>query len=253
MITADRDLVASDPYGYRVALIEAFRRRGIYPRGVRTLSEESLVWQPPNETQQRAYAFIEPYLRELKGKFADWDLEKNRQQLWKHGRNHSRGLGRLIKQQTGSHRDIQRAYRALGMNATIDGGRFQVHSVQPARRAGPDGQSILELVVDMTQQRPLFFDHDTDGEMPERWTSKRAEKANAWFRGGCTLLIDVANARVRYCIYKRIDAERRPGRQIAFQRQSLARSLRATYLGPPGPVEAEPFALLHRHGDDEYE
>ncbi|HEX8464469.1 MAG TPA: hypothetical protein VF627_07605, partial [Abditibacterium sp.] len=39
LITADTDLVPDDDLGYRVAIIEAFRRRGIYPRDVRTLSE----------------------------------------------------------------------------------------------------------------------------------------------------------------------------------------------------------------------
>src|SRR5262249_39455351 len=47
LITADRDLVPNDPWGYRVAFIQAFRRRGIYPRGVRSLSVESLCWDAP--------------------------------------------------------------------------------------------------------------------------------------------------------------------------------------------------------------
>ncbi|HEY7768069.1 MAG TPA: hypothetical protein VIB55_07800, partial [Longimicrobium sp.] len=47
LITADFDLVRDDDLGYRVAFIEAFRRRGIYPRDVRTLSEGSLLWQEP--------------------------------------------------------------------------------------------------------------------------------------------------------------------------------------------------------------
>ena len=44
LITADRDLVPDDPLGYRVAFMEAFRRRGLLPRDVRTVSEESLAW-----------------------------------------------------------------------------------------------------------------------------------------------------------------------------------------------------------------
>jgi hypothetical protein len=42
IITADMDLMPEDEHNYRVAFIEAFRRRGIYPRDVRTLSEDSL-------------------------------------------------------------------------------------------------------------------------------------------------------------------------------------------------------------------
>src|SRR5207302_2916468 len=49
LITADMDLMPEDEHGYRVAFIEAFRRRGIYPRDVRTLSEDSLRWTRPAE------------------------------------------------------------------------------------------------------------------------------------------------------------------------------------------------------------
>ena len=38
------DIVPNDDRGYRVAFIEAFRRRGIYPQDVRNLSSESLCW-----------------------------------------------------------------------------------------------------------------------------------------------------------------------------------------------------------------
>ena len=45
LITADRDLVPEDKWGYRPAFIQAFRRRGIYPENVRNLSSESLCWE----------------------------------------------------------------------------------------------------------------------------------------------------------------------------------------------------------------
>ena len=64
IITADTDLYAEDELGYRIAFIEAFRRRGIYPRDIRTLSEESLSW--PNireEDQQVIFKFIASRLR----------------------------------------------------------------------------------------------------------------------------------------------------------------------------------------------
>ncbi len=43
MITADNDLVPDDKWGYRIAIVEAFRRRGIYSRDVRTLSPDALL------------------------------------------------------------------------------------------------------------------------------------------------------------------------------------------------------------------
>src|SRR5438045_4097700 len=47
MITADWELVRDDPYGYRRALIDGFRSRGIVPDGAASYSEESLRWESP--------------------------------------------------------------------------------------------------------------------------------------------------------------------------------------------------------------
>jgi hypothetical protein len=51
LITADVDYNPADPYGYRVAFIESFRKRGIYPSHVRNLSEESLIWYQPEDDE----------------------------------------------------------------------------------------------------------------------------------------------------------------------------------------------------------
>ena len=51
LITADVDLVPDDRYGYRVAFMEAFRDRGILPRDVRTVSEETLAWNTLEDPQ----------------------------------------------------------------------------------------------------------------------------------------------------------------------------------------------------------
>ena len=64
IITADADLYAEDERGYRIAFIEAFRRRGIYPREIRTLSQESLSWSSIHEDdQQVVFKFIASSLR----------------------------------------------------------------------------------------------------------------------------------------------------------------------------------------------
>lgn len=47
LVTADYDLFPDDPLGYRIAMIEGFRRRGIYPPLVRSLASDALRWQPP--------------------------------------------------------------------------------------------------------------------------------------------------------------------------------------------------------------
>lgn len=44
IITSDVDLVKNDSRDYRVAFIEAFKKRGIFPENLKTLSVESLTW-----------------------------------------------------------------------------------------------------------------------------------------------------------------------------------------------------------------
>ena len=51
LVTSDRDLYPEDKYGTRDALIESFRVRGIFPDGVISLAEESLVWPAPKPGQ----------------------------------------------------------------------------------------------------------------------------------------------------------------------------------------------------------
>jgi hypothetical protein len=53
LITADIDAVPDDELGYRIALIDAFKKRGIYPRDIRTLSEESLCWKKFSKDESR--------------------------------------------------------------------------------------------------------------------------------------------------------------------------------------------------------
>ncbi|WP_222539511.1 hypothetical protein [Pedobacter polysacchareus] len=48
IITADLELVTEDSKDYRLAFIDAFRRRGIFPSGIKTLSVESLQHQEIN-------------------------------------------------------------------------------------------------------------------------------------------------------------------------------------------------------------
>lgn len=46
IITADHDLIPDDPLGYRLAIIQGFRRRGIYPDHCLSLAPDSLLWEP---------------------------------------------------------------------------------------------------------------------------------------------------------------------------------------------------------------
>jgi hypothetical protein len=147
-----------------------------------------------------------------------------------------------------------------------DSGRysFEVHSFRGAQRTAPDGTPVNRVVVSITQQRKVSLDEETPAAAPAAApvTPTPATPAPATppaaapaaapadpdagkfaFRGGCTMVFDLNNLKLKYVVKKMIDdSDGRLKRQRAYRTGESA-SLRATYFGPP--EEAEPFALLH--------
>jgi hypothetical protein len=256
LVTADRDLVPEDDRGYRVAVIEAFRRRGIYPQGVRSLSAESLCWAPPLGADAAALNDLLPGVKSLGRVRPDWSLTSDRRKVWKEMQESCREIHSWLLS------DAARAIAghfglALGSDApkSIERGKdglplFEVHSVRPARRLGPDGQTLTDLVIEITQKRqgyvnPQWQDKVDSGEITP-------PPHDFWLRGGCTVLIDLDHGTVRYCIGKGITSEARLAAQRAYAKSNG--SLQATYFGDPRRREqAEPFALLHRMPEIEEE
>jgi hypothetical protein len=190
LVTADRELVPSDPWSYRDSLIAAFAERGIYPEGVDQLSEDSLLWRPPTR-------FVEPItpLHFSNLRFAgDPSLPA--------------GEAELIRQAEALWTFVTRPHivEEFGLSMSgVDGAEPPVvQSIRTARRVGPDGQVLFDLVAELTQQRTV-----TDP----------VTGIAAKFFGGCTLIVG-PEGEVRYSISKHIRSENRLGRQLAYQRDS---------------------------------
>lgn len=147
------------------------------------------------------------------------------------------------------------------INDGKDGMAVEVHSVRTTRRAGPDGQDIRQLVIEVTQRRWGYFtteDQEKYDVMPmaERLVAIEAAKVAAakgagpgppetfTFRGGATLIIDLRDQKLRYVIRKRIDDNQRLKAQREFLLAADAGDTAFTYNR--GRAN-EPFALLHRH------
>jgi hypothetical protein len=243
LITADEGLVPDDGKGYRIAVIEAFRRRGIYPPDVRSLSIDSLRWQKPT------VALPIDKMGQLR-----LGLTSDREEIWKRNERNRYLVWEWLK---GKKAGItgEAAWQmglALGEDAprTIERSeqdglpKVEVHSVRPARRVGPDGQKINDLVIEITQSRKSYLTAeeqmaaDRDPNPPEKHFT---------FRGGCTLLIDMDTKKIRYCIAKNILSEKRLQQQREYLSPANERTLGATYFGDFRSGEnKEPFALLHR-------
>jgi hypothetical protein len=137
---------------------------------------------------------------------------------------------------------------------------LEIHSVRPARRIGPDNQTVTELVIEMTQRRRAYYDKGLQAQVDQG--RENPPEADFIFRGGCTLLVNPETARVKYAVYKNILNEDRLNRTRDFINSDLKPSLRATYLGDPRKaffqmvtadredrekqMAREYFGLLHR-------
>ena len=225
LVTADRDLVPHDPRNYRVAFVAAFRDRGIYPAGVRHLSPDNLVWEPP----PLPFENLKSILSKLE---LTWGLEGDRRVAYDTASENAKKFHDwLIDPKHVSDEE----FGALGFDRAIgprsiggvsgDLAGVEVHSVRPARRIGPDGQSRTDLVVELTQ------------------TLRTANQDP--YRGGCTLLIDLEKRAVRYFVRKRLTSPDYVSTQLKY-RVALSDNLRASYFDEP-PGGREPFALVHSH------
>jgi len=233
LVTADVDLVPYDRLGYRTAFIESFRNRGIYPHDVKHLAPGSLFWEAPPLPLRQAK------VREVLEKMStDWDLNSKRQDAYELSRKNAHtfwlwlmnpdevqdeevaalGLIRIASPQKFKIGDREGELR-----------RIEVHSVRPVRRVGPEGNIRADLVVEITQS---FRPNDNPA---------------ARFRGGCTLLIDLATAQVRYMVRKKVENSDRLANQMQFALDADD-GLHSNYFEDQGAVR-EPFALMHHvHG-----
>jgi hypothetical protein len=252
LITADIDLVPDDDLGYRVAMIEAFRRRGIYPRDVRTLSEETLRWPDAREVDTRED--IKPLAGMLRDLLDDrLGLVHTREQVFEvtkkireklHGKLRPDSLDQPSQFESATGLVLTNAASARGITMDTNGTpRFEVHSVRRARRVGPDGTRLDQVIISITQRRRLS---------PETGEPVTTSGPAINFRGGVTLIVDLDTLSLRYVIRKCIADEARLKRQLKYQGEGMAGSLRATYFrNDPEDEIKEPFALLHRGREEE--
>ena len=104
---------------------------------------------------------------------------------------------------------------------------LQIHSVRPARRINSRGQQLTDLVVEAIQ-RFIITDPQTGVQTTHR--------------GGCTLLIDMQEERIRYAVRKRVGSPTR----IAAEQSFMGMAADGSQAYFDSGMEREPFAMLHR-------
>jgi hypothetical protein len=194
LITADHDLYPADGFGYRIAVVEAFRRRGIYPQGVETLSVERLLWEPTDIPFTQTTRSL---LRRLKT-FAEASIyTRNRKAQFMSSAKARAHVKALLSTSV----DLA---PTMGIDPRLD---FEVSELRCAHRAGPDGAIRPEAIVAIAQRRGAFS-------------------------GGTTLIIDLFEPCIKYGIRKSIANRVREEETEAFVTRMQRDPLTALLLNP---------------------
>lgn len=120
----------------------------------------------------------------------------------------------------------------------------EVHSARVARRQGPDGQELHQLIVQVTQARFGLYDESEQKVLDDGPMHAEPPKGDFFvFRGGATIIVDLRDGRVRRVVRKRIDDDERLQRQRAFL---VGDPVGMAVAGKGSGRGVEPFALVHR-------
>ncbi|MDX0439446.1 hypothetical protein FB009_1506 [Sinorhizobium medicae] len=247
LITADYDLVTEDDRGYRLAIIEAFRRRGIFPRDCRSLSVDSLLWSVPENPIEIDWITDINFSQSLARKEI-YERSAERCQSLAHWMRNNADISHETLREMGLwlRDDAPKTIRrARATETTGPGPAFEIHSVRLANRIGPDGEQERQLVIEITQERRGYRSADLQREVEERGRVKGV-RADFVFRGGATLIVDLRTRALRYCIKKDIASDERLDEQRSYRFEADSETLGSTYFGDTN--EAEPFAFVHRLG-----
>lgn len=240
LITADMDLYPEDQRGYRVALIEAFRRRGIYPGNIRTLSEDSLRWARPGEDPSRppgtADAILSQFIEDIQLRTHVDRLRYlgSRKQIWAETRRMRAALHAAIRQAVKNAEVLQHLTGlAFAEHQAPDGVRvrpdgipmFALRGLREARRSLENGRALNQVFITILQSETM----EHEGRMHK-------------VRCGSTLVIDLDELKVKYVIGKGLRDKARLLRTLEFKETMDGASLTGTYFGVS---QDEPFAALH--------
>ena len=249
LITADCDLVPNDPWGYRVAITESFRRRAIFPLNLGTLGEETLLWRAPEpefiSAVEAMFQSVAPELDQLAEDLLHIDPgpgqrampsppepDKNkpgaRNQIFTSTRKAREAiheqLCRYIAQHPSQRADLS---RAIGLDLTEANPSFELHGLSVAERQGPDGRAIHQFVIALVK-------------------SQRKGDVDLW--SGATVILGRSDCSVRYVIRKSALNDRRLQKNAEFARDQIAGENPYFQVSPN-----QRFALIHSSGGIFYE
>ena len=257
IVTADHDLVPDDPMGYRMAVIDGFRRRGIFSEECLSLAVDSLLWEaPPHELTLKDLDIRD---LDLQPKFERSEVIKAASENAKHvhswlrqvdddeevDRRWQETCGVVFRHALIPEQDRETIHSHPG-NEDGDFPPVEVHSVRTTRRTGPDGQDLRQLIIEIAQQRRGFL--SSESQRVQDADPLNPKEPDFIFRGGSTLIFDLREGHLRYAIRKPIADDVRLERQRAFLTETRFGASAQTYAANAAgkKFDDEPFAFVHR-------
>ena len=200
LVTADFELSPDDEWGLRAALIEAFRVRGVYATQVASLAEQSLLWEeastnvPPiddiegdvllHEFIRAATRFSRERVRRIeapgRGRKSNSDSGEDAPDSADADEENPTGPDPAIFSYLHNYAKSYAQFLDLRQDLPI-----RVAGFHPAFRVAPNGQLLIEMIVQFVQTDPT-----TDPDL-----------GGLSLRGGTTV-IAAADGTVRYVISK---------------------------------------------------
>jgi hypothetical protein len=262
IITADKDLVADDSWDYRLSFIEAFRRRGIYPQGIKTMSEESLRYNLPRIKSNNILDLLDIISNFLRDYRKEIMYTTDRNAIYDTSRKYMGGgknivgfksLHERIFEKFNAHSEfifenssefetltglIFKDWSSFGISnsksyETVKGPSLHIQQLRVVSRVGPDGNQINQIIFAITQRCGVVLKNDEfcgDHFFPD----ETIPEGGMIIRGGCTLIFDLDSLELKYAISKPLlDIKIRPNnicREISRSRIEQQYDYQYNYL-----------------------
>ena len=285
LITADKELVNNDEHHYRIAFINAFRKRGIFPEGVPNLSVDTLCYNEVSDTGDRTgfTERISAYLRGFKEQlsyvtdrreiftktqaFIGGDQQNGTDGFYNYlfGQDVFSKYPQLFENITGLVFSSQ--YKNFGIGASQQnkrrGGKqdvpsVELHSLRLHHKIGPDGNLQNQIIMTLMQRCTVMVTENSKGirtYKPYKKSKANDELERFTFRGGCTLIFDLNGLKLKHAISKPIFdpvAIRQKGpRRLQYNTKRLEMQYRCMLgdyvekIGFAPNSSIEPFAAIH--------
>lgn len=271
LITADHDYFPTDERNYRTAIIESFRKYGVYPRDVRSLLIDGLLWLPPRNIDKALWKEVvekmsfRPEKHDNRGSTDDirlrqiLDMKKYIRRITEYIRKSVRQGARdprvvkywsdclylaLDPQSLDKHKTVRKKGRYP---------LFDVQSVRFSNRVGESSDIRGDVIIQIVQNRDGYLDPAAQEAAD---AGKRFPQPDFTFPGGCTIILDAEQAAPRFVIAKGVLSQPRLEEMRAhFRRQKELElqkgSKQDAFFGISRRKlqQTEPFALLHRISD----